>query len=545
MSIQESEISLLSNALSKLNQNNYSLFEQDEVTGISGTEINKYFIKIDIGEVIPCPYPCDDITKCRGARYTRNYVLCSKDSEIISEISSINIFNKLKFRFDVFINELQEHLDLTAAIRKNEVFWILGDKLVDKKKFTFVFAYSNSIVRSLYRVIALRNVLTSDAIIIVSDNKEQINSPTINSLNIYVLSIGEFLRAKPEDLAKNIIASNHHVFNLWDSLKSTMKNNLSNIYSLSALMNHACSANSIEFEDGVAEKIGILFDTIIPLGKSYTGISLPDGVVFYNNESQTNVLIYDCKSFIGESFKTKSDDGQQQYYYLSLIESIADKISGYKIIGGIIVSNSFEKDIRDSIYNSAPWREICDKYKLFLIDVRAIESITTLYKKLSPAILNFFESGLLWDALLNKKISLLGDIITNDILDIYSDKINYTIVDDRMEYLDYIKMEFCLIYSLIISRNSVKTEYSMVNNAIKRQVTSKVLNTEWSPLEKDLIYLIRDKKFDEIISSSNLHPLSLLILSKGLDLRSSEVDKSFFNNNESFQKYLEDYIKSL
>lgn len=540
MSIQESEIKLISSACKKLNINNEALFEKFEIDEYYEKE--KYFDEIDFNIEVVCPDPCDLSNTCRGIRIERSYLLCPIDSRLLGRKKHIKMSKKFKFKKEILLGELKKYIGLKTDMCKNEIFEILGESKYGKRTVTFLFAHSNAIRNSELRVVALRNTIKSDVILIITDDIEGILSLKYNSINIYFETIESFLKMETKTVISEILKSNKHIFTVWDTLKEAIVENGFNIYSLSQLMNNASSANSIIFEDEIANKLGFFFDTLIPLGKSYSGISVPDGIAFYKSKSNTNILVYDCKSFVGRKFKTKSGDAQQQFYYLDFIKTIAESSNNYNVVGGMIISNSFEDSIRDTIYNSAPWRDVANKFRVFLLDVRAIETLVSLSQKFHVYTQSFFNREVFWNALIYKEIGLYSDIITQELLDLYNSEINYNIKDPNLEYINYLKIEFCFIYTILIRREENKREFSFVNSVVKKQNIGKTIGSEWSQLERDFIYLIRDNDFEQILIKSELHPLSLLLLSKGFNLSKSEVSTEFFVNQSKFEKFVNERI---
>lgn len=461
---------------------------------------------------------------------------CTKHPDATKLIREPERYRRWSFVLGAFFHGLQEILGTTSDPQlRVETMTDLGARTINGRSWRFFYNSTRSITDSPLLLAGLRAHYREDALIVFTEI-EGVSLGLLEGLNVFTVPVSELAGESIDQLVKRWARQRHHTLDSWQVIRDQVQGTM-NPYLVSPLVNQSGSALSQSFEDQAFATMAPFFHTPIQLGKEYAGKSLPDGILFGKVDKTSYYVFEDCKSFMTAEFNPKADDAQQQVYYSELLSRFAERTSLLPA-GCLIVTTLVPEAVANKLGMLQPWQILAQKAPLIVLPADVVEHIGHVKALISPHTYDDFDRSVLFRAIFLREILPENADLDKELLDEFErqrSRSSYL----RIHTLTRMEMEVFLIVSYLRGRN--REVHAQVDKMVVNASPSghRVLGTNWSPAERQLIRYVEQGQFEEALDRLRLHPFSLLLLTKSFqDLHRRETSREFEEHFLAFRTFL-------
>lgn len=366
--LENQETELLSKILYEIKGNPKALFPNQEWSAIWPTIkpqlVERWFEQVPMHSKL-----CE---RCLG-RTCRiefenidHFIPCPHGVQEIIDITDVDRI-KYRFEFNKFLNGIQAQLGLAESINSENHLQILGTYEWKEDYWQIVFAFNDAI--SIGSIINMRISNPASFSLVILDQQIILDDYELAKY----ASFGIFHTTWDQPLAEIIqrfYTNELHEMEIVRELSKT--EGISGVLN-EMLLKTATEGKGTPFETAVYKAVKRLFQVVLPFGGSYSGFSVPDGLILDSDEQPFPTLFYDCKSFIGDSYKHKPEIAMQVNYYEGFLREFYAKVK-YRRTGFAIIASSFPEAVQQQISGSAQWKYVFDNFKVFFMDISFLQS---------------------------------------------------------------------------------------------------------------------------------------------------------------------------
>lgn len=171
----------------------------------------------------------------------------------------------------------------------------------------------------------------------------------------------------------------------------------------SRLSEYASTSKEQLFEQATARVLQPMFQWLLPLGISFSGRPVPDGVVFRSDspvsQNRREIAHYDCKSRSKNSYDLAQTDGDQQERYLDCQRRMEEH--GWRSRGVLMFTPDVNPDVISDKTQKEAWARLLDgNRELIFIPAQILHRWWELQQQETPWQLRAFISpAFIWSAL--------------------------------------------------------------------------------------------------------------------------------------------------
>lgn len=528
--MDRNELCMMDTALKRLNNNPSSSVIHDEYQGFETHLAEKWYVKNNRNIKI-CSICSGRVCKLEITEFP--FIPCPEGT---GEIIAVRENDRICYNFDM--ERFFIHLCSSLNLPPNDIKNVGGCYVVGKVEhyqdtWDVLFSFSRNLTWLFGNyVIELSQHFSSAFKLVIVDEVpplDKFQASVLLQMGIYLMA----WRNVSKDTIQQIYETHSNDLQIRrDLMKAGIQDNSMLV---SALRRAATTADGDGFEEEVFNVCRWLFQRIIPFGKEYKGFAIPDGLITDTRENPMPLLFYDCKSFQGEEFKHKAQTPMQVNYYEDFINKFL-KNESYINKGFIIFSSDFPDKVQSSITESAQWKFVQGKCKLFFINVEGLERAKQLIEMYGDNA--SFDSHVFLDICFHE--NLYQDIDSNSVLHEYYQKLFPALAYSAFRFLSAMQMEIGIIAGYLSGHYRLQDKMAGLEQKLKRAVQlAKHGNQLKKRIKRPTASILLKKIIDNITSGKEIefHPLSTLLI-----LNYHEEDLMFSCGEERF---IEEQVKAI